>query len=262
VILVKKRTIVLVIIGIVVWGLFFIVLKNKEKETNYSNTAQYVIIDNFYYWKYQKLQWQVLDNILDPTSTATEINWKNYDVYVDNKYLNTYKYVLMNDKSYFFDNDDNEIDVSETNILLSKNSNFNLKKFNEISFDDNDYNIVKNILNNKNYNYNDLTIKKKYTIATNNNIYILSNYDGLNNDIDESSIYYIVFLRINKKNYILVDTTYSELAYNYDLAYVLNINNNKINNIILSYTCDEDICYDMYQYNDNKFEKVIGSSYE
>lgn len=249
------KLIILITLCIAIWGALIFIFNKKEQEEKKISAPQYLLLDNNYFWKYENSNWTELTTEDD----YDEFNWKKFDIYTNNKYYNTYKYVTRDGKSYYFDDDNNEFEVPQHNILLNKDTYFNLKKYTELSLDSSDSKIITNILKENNHSSDNLTIQKKYSISSNFNIYVISNY--FETAEENSNIFYVVFCQINSDTYLLINKSYSDEVNSYDLAWVLDTNK-KYNNIIVSYTCDTDICYDMYQYDDNKFKKVIGSAIE
>ena len=248
----NKQLIILGIILIAIWGLVILVFKKEEKQQEVLSETQYIILDDNYFWKYKSNNWSKLYT----EEQYEEFNWKKFDIYTSEGYYNTYKYVVMNSKTYYFDDDNNEYNVPNNNILLNNNSYFELKKYNLNEFNDNDYKIVSDYLEKNNRDSSNLTVKKKYKLTENNNIYVVSNY---NKNLKNQDSYYFVFSRIQNKNYLLINKNYLEDYISYDLAWILDIND-KYNNIILKFNCDKDICYDMFQYKNETYTKVIGSS--
>lgn len=246
---IDKKFMILLVIFILCCSVLFLLIENDKKEKQIKNVSQYLVLDENYFWKYSKGNWENL-NI---SSTYDEINWKKFNIYTNNSYYNTYKYVYMDNESYFFDDDNNDYTIPDNNLLINNGTYFKIKKFQTVDFNIKDNEIVSNFLEKYNKEFEELTIKKKYEVSNNYSIYIVSNYVE---DYDKEDAFYLVFARINFKNYLLVNSNYFINNITYDLAYVLDIDN-KYYNIILNFNCDESICYNMFQYNDGKYEEVI-----
>ena len=248
---------IIVLLFIMVWIIIFALAVRSGNKQEEKNTTQYVLIDPFNYWKYTNQKWENIDSINDFDKVTEEINWKKYDIYVNNQYFNTLDYVLKNGQEYYFDDDTHSYEVPQEKLLLNEGSYFNIKEFYLDNFLNNDLNIVNEFLNKYNHSSNNLTVQQKYSIEDNKSIYIISNYPD-NYPEDDSGLFYLVFYRQDNKNYLLVDMGYAENVSNYKLAWVLNTES-KLDNFILSYTCEEATCYDMYEYQKGKYLKVIGT---
>jgi Ca2+/Na+ antiporter len=245
----KKKEALIILLCIVAF--IILIFLNAQNYNSNEEIPQYIIIDNKIYWKYQYKDWANLDMTLNKEEVSNEINWQDYKIYVNNEYVNTLKYVFMNGKSYFFNDSNDEVDISSNNILFNKDTYLKLSEYNNAVLTNNDYNIINDILSKENRDSNNLTTIKKYNIKDNFDIYILSNYSEEN--IINNTAFNFIFYKINNINKILVDEDLSLENYNYNLSYLLNVSS-KYDNIILSYTCEEETCYSMYQYNSDKTE--------
>jgi len=249
----KIKKYIILIICFVVWIGLLVYFNNKENIKSQKNIPQYVLIDQFHYWKYINNKWINIDSINDFETVEKEINWNEYDVYINNQYYNTFDYVLMNYEEFYFDDDIKSHEITQDKLLLNHDSYLKLKNFSTQSFFDEDVEIVSNFMNRYNYSVGDVAVKNKYVIDDDNVIYILSNYREYSRD----DIFYLVFYRRNNRNYLLVNNDDANNILYYDLFSVLDTKN-KYDNIILSYGCEDSVCYDMYEYNKGKYVKVIG----
>lgn len=244
---------IILIICFVAWIGLLIYFNNVDKAKSLKKVPQYILIDQLHYWKYVDEEWSSIDSIKDFRTVEKEINWHKYDIYVNNQFYNTFDYVLMDYEEYYFDDNTKSYEITQDKLLLNHDSYLKLKNFNTDSFSDEDVEIVSNFMNKYNYSVNDVAFKSKYVIDEDNVIYIVSNY----REYSIEDIFYLVFYRKNNKNYLLVNNSSSNNIFYYDLYSVLNTKN-KFDNIILSYGCEDSVCYDMYEYNRGKYVKVIG----
>lgn len=249
----KIKKYIILIICFVVWIGLLIYFNNKENIKFQRNIPQYVLIDQFHYWKYVDSEWINIDSINDFETVEKEINWNEYDVYINNQYYNTFDYVLMDYEEFYFDDDIKSHEITQDKLLLNHDSYLELKNVSNDNFSDDDVEIVSSFMNKYNYSVNDVAVKNKYIIDEDNVIYILSNYREYSRD----DIFYLVFYRRNNKNYLLVNNSDANNIFYYELFSVLDTKN-KHDNIILSYGCEDSVCYDMYEYNKGKYVKVIG----
>lgn len=252
----KKRYIVILLL-FVIWGIVFVYLVNKENLRSEKSVTQYVLINQFNLWKYSNLKWEKLNYIVDEDKVSKEINWKKYDIYVGNQYFNTLDYVLKNGEEFYFDDDTHSYEVNQEKVLFNVGSYLKLKEFYSTNFSEGDINIINDILVKYDHSGNNLTVQKKYFIDEDNAIYILSNYPSFYPKY-QSDLFYFIFYRRNSKNYLLVDIDYVENVSSYKLTWVMDAKS-KYDNFILSYTCEEATCYDMYEYKRGKYERVIGT---
>ena len=254
---VRVKRIIIALLLFVIWIGILVYITDSEKIRIQKKNAQYVLIDQFNYWKYVDSEWVKLDSVNDFDSVAEEINWKKYDIYINNKYFNTLEYVLMEGQEYYFDDNDHSHEINQEKILFNNDTYLQLKEFNLIDFSNEDINIVKKILNKYSHSFDDVTIKNKYMIDDNNSIYIISNYTNLSSKYN-SDLFYLAFYRRNSKNYLLMNIGNEANVSDYKLAWVLD-EKNKYDNFILSYTCEDTICYDMYEYKNGKYVKIIST---
>lgn len=240
----KYKNIILIITIIAIWCGLILMFSKEKIQLETEKAPQILIINNTFFWKYESGEW----NSLNATKDYKQFNWKDFDMYLDNEFYGTYKFVSTNGKAYFY-NDDKSIDITHINMLINHDSFFKVVNYDEDKFDNKDNNIVSKFLNKNKINFEEVTYKKKYIISEDDTIYVTTNYyDGIN--IDE--IYYIVFYRKNNKNYLIVKENYN---YNFDLYGIIDINKT-FHNFILKYSCSDSICYEMFQYNGKEYKNV------
>ncbi len=253
----NKKRYIIIVLCFVIWGIVFVYLVNNENLRIARSVTQYVLIDKFNLWKYSDLKWEKLDSVVNYDDVSKEINWKKYNIYVNNQYFNTLDYVLKDGVEYYFDDDIRSYEINQEKILLNEDSYLKLKEFYSTNFKEEDIEISNEILLKYNHSSDNLTVQKKYLIDEENAIYIFSNYPSYYPD-NQFDLFYFVFYRRNSKNYLLLDIDYVENVSSYKLSWVMNTKS-KYDNFILSYTCEEATCYDMYEYQKGKYAKVIGT---
>lgn len=248
----KKKKNIVIIIMIIIWIILILIFSKEYIQSNKEEIPQYMILNGKYFWQYQNSDWVDLFE----TKELESINWKKFDIFVDNNYYNTYNYVInKNYESYLFDDNEQTQEVPDTYTLINENSFLSLVKYSEVELTSKDNEIILKFLNKNNFHDKDYSVAKKYIINEDEFIYIVTNYEE---NLIEEDIYYTTFYRRNNKNYMI---SKSKNPYNYDLYSIIDINR-KFKNIILKFQCYHTYCYDMYQYTDNGYEKVIGANIE
>ena len=145
----KKIYIVLIIIILVFFLVMFALfgIDNIRKE-RYNTT---LIVGDSTVWAYSKKKWINLTN----SSSVRDLNWKKYDVFVNNEKLGNYS-LWHSDKWYAFDNKKNAVNINGNILAYKSNHKISVYKFTEEEITD--YSVVKQVLEN-----NDLDINSKFT---------------------------------------------------------------------------------------------------
>lgn len=241
----KTKKIILICFVFLLWLGFIIYSYNEKIKLEREKIPQILIINSNYFWKYESGIW----NKMSLKEDIDLYNWRKFDIYVDNKYYNTYKYIFTNGKGYFWDNNDKSQSIPSKNVLLNDDSFLSLCNFEEVSLDKKDNQIISKFSQKNKLNYNDITSKEKYYIDENSSIYIISNYSD---NIEYDEVYYIVFYRKNRKNYFV---TKGNAEQYYRLHIVLDIDK-KLPNLVLEYYDEDVLDYEMYQYDGKKYNNV------
>lgn len=241
----KIKKIILICLIFLLWLSVAIYSYNEKVRLEKEKIPQVIIINNNYFWKYESGIW----NKLSLKKDTDLYNWKKFDIYVDNKYYNKYKYTFTNGKGYFWNNDNKSQSIPSKSVLLNDNSYLSICDYEKVSLNENDNQIISKFSKKNKINYNEIAMKEKYNITEDSSIYIISNYYD---NIDYDEVYYIVFYRKNKKNYFI---TKGNSEQNYKLHIVLDINR-KFPNIVLEYYDEDVLDYEMYQYDGKKYNNV------
>lgn len=252
----------IIIFGIIVFILFGIPeLKNSKSVIKNLN----IIIGHDTFWGYDKKSgWDVkTKNIIYGNKT--------YNVYIDSNYKGKYDIELVNETYYFYDKNINKVNYSgdlfaysgDANIII--NNDYNTS---QIGLDDIKYvNKFINELKNEKISLFDLTTNKKIEFDIDNDkkdeqIYILSNF-GCDN-CQNSNYFSLVFIVDNNKASLL-SKSYSENDYYginfYDLAYIIDINNDNNYEIILSKSTfgNNKTYHELFEKTKKGYIKVISS---
>lgn len=249
----RKNQIILVFILVIVWVSLIYIFSKEEQIAKLQESPQILILDNFFFWKYEDGAWDTLVSDAD----YDLFNWKKFDIYVNNNYINTFKYVYKNNESFFFnENNESQTIASDDLLLLSEDSYINILNFSELDFDSDDEKIIRKFLKKNSIDYNTITLKIKYSITNDNFLYVLSNNDEL---VKNEDTFYLFMYRTKYKSYLVTKKMFS---YDFSLQSIIDIQNGKPN-FIIKYNCyDGGHCYDMYQYVENNYVKVAGLDFE
>ena len=115
----KRYIVILVILAIYVICMFFLV--EKDDSIKYKNDALTLIIGDSTIWQNNKGKWL---NITEE-ETIDELNWLEYDVYIENKKLGNY--YLWNDQEQWYIFDKNRKAVNKEGNLIAYRSTYDLK---------------------------------------------------------------------------------------------------------------------------------------
>ena len=241
------KMIVLIIICVAAWGIFIFISKNDSSS---GNTSDYLIVNNYNVWSYSSGNWNKL--LVD--SEFDEINMSDFDVYSNNGFIGKYRYALKNNVAYYFDNDYNNMEFSDEVIAISSDSKISLINYSSSNVDDKSNDIVNSYLDKLKLSTLNVSYTK-YSLDSGDIYFVTNMVDGYNEDT-----FYVIFYRDSLFNKLIYNNKFVNEDFKYyDLAWILKIKKFGKNNIILRYECDRDICYDMYQYSNGKYELVIGS---
>ena len=255
----KYKRLFVLLLFFLIWGILFSLIVQYENDKNSRAVSQYVVINSFDVWKYSNFKWSKFDYAVDFDAVNEEINSKKYNIYVNNYFYKKLTYYIRDGEEYFFDDNIHSYNISQEKIMFNASSYFQLKKFDSRVFSDDDLEYVSNVLSKYHHFYDNINVNKKYFINDNNIIYIISNYPSNYVDDDKLDFYYFVFYKRGNKNYVLVDLDYHYHISDYMLKWVIDIKNNNFLNFVLSYKCEETVCYDMFQYQKGKYERVVGT---
>ncbi len=192
---------------------------------DYSN--DYLIIDNTDIFTYKNNRF----------TKVTLVPNSKFVVYVNNQKIGNY-YLEKSNVWNLFDENNNYVNY-EGNILAFTNNNLNINvrevTVNEI--DENDFEYIKQIININ--SINDLSLNSKIVVdldhnGINDKIISVSNLDSDN----QEKYYNLLYVDLNNKKQILINNIVKDedvlIAPNYYLNYVVNINNENIDSIIIT----------------------------
>ncbi len=250
----KIKNIVLMIILLFIWIVLYLFVVNKDKIANQKSVSQYILINQFTCWRYTNSKWTSLSYATDEFNTSKELNWKKYDIYIQNQYYKTLDYVVKDGKEFYFDDNTHSYEINDEKIMFNKGSYLKLKDFNQSELTSDDEVIIGNILNKYKISDENLTVKDKYVIENDAALYVVSNYTG-SYPVDSKNMFSLVFYRKNNINYVLIKNGFIEHVNSYRLAFVVDAKN-KFDNFIISATCESGPCYWMYEYHKGKYTNM------
>ncbi len=253
-----KLFIILLVFFIVMFLIFGI---NNIKQSNYQTT---LLIGNNTIWNYNKNKWINIST----RDSIEKLNWKEYNIYLDNKEFGKY-FLWHDDKWYAFDKNKNAVKLDGN--LLAYKANFKMKflDFSKKQITDRTY--VDYVLEENDLSlFSQFTAFYKFDIDFDNDknleeFFIISNAFPF--DFNPEKIFSIVFMVKNNKVYYL----YNDISNNREslngckpyLNAVLDTNNDKTYEIILScarYSVSESIDM-LYKFDKEKdaFKIVISN---
>ena len=233
----KTLSIVICLFAIITLVIYSISNYYETKNHFYDAT---IVVDGYAYWKYQNTAWKKIDNTKD-------YDWKNFNIYTNNTFINKYAFVNTNNKFYFFDSNRDSHNIESPFLAITEQSHLQPIAFAEGEFTDNDNNNIKDYLKSQKINYNgEYSLKKKYTAVFNEknlSIYLLSNQLYSNDEI------YTVFINYNNKNIPVYKNIKNQEIERLDIGWILNTTVNEMPTLILKKEYMESYEYYLYDYN-------------
>ncbi len=250
----KLRNILILLLVFCVWGMLYLFVLNKEKGNVSSLDSQYILIDPFSCWEYSSSKWNRLSFLDDKIEVSKLINWKKYDIYVNNQYYNTLQYVVKDGEEFYFDDDTHSYEINSSKIMFNKGSYFKVKEFSLSNLSSDDEKVINNMLEKYNFVDKNITISNKYYIDENNSIYVVSNYTGIYS-VDSKGLFYLIFYKSKYRTYLLLKTGYKENVADYKLSWVIDTKS-KFYNFVVSAQCEQSMCYWLYGYQKGKYVEL------
>ncbi len=223
--------------------------------------SDYLIIENKEIWRLRNNNWRDID--FDDIEEIDELKNK-FKVYIDGNYQDNYylKYV----KNWNLFNDNNEyINYTGKLVAITSDMNINIRNFNITPISNEELITVNNIMQN-NITYESLSVNEEIIMdldqnGINDRIISVSNLDSI-----EQPIYFnLVYVILNNDNPIIllkdnVDENETLEAPIYNISYIMNINNEAKDSIILQegyFSDNGETGYLLYQFKNNSYQKVI-----
>lgn len=235
---------------------------NKPENNNHHNNnevqnfkSSYLIVNDTNMWEYHNKKWTNKKNF--------DTNNNKLSVYVNKKYSGYYNMEYI--KSWnLFDDNDNFIEYEGNILAFTNDLNINVKDYGMNKVDNEDIKKINEIMSTS-ITGNELTTNEKIIIDLNkdgidDSIINVSNIELENANIYFSLIYAIINndIKIIKKD--IIPVTDLLIVPNYNLEYVLNINNEDIDSIVIREgyfsLAGETNCI-MYQFINGSYQKVV-----
>ncbi len=250
----KIKSFLILFIVFFAWVMLYLFFVNQEKDSKLSSEPQYILINPFSCWEYRSSEWRRLSFLNNKTEVSKLINWKKYDIYVNNQYYNTLQYVVKNGEEFYFDDDTHSYEINNNKIMFNKGSYFKIKNFSLSNLLSDDKKAINTMLKKYNFLNKNITVSNKYYIDENNSIYVVSNYTGIYS-VDSNDLFYLVFYKNKHKTYLLLNTGYKENVSDYKLSWIIDTKS-KFYNFIISAQCEQSMCYWLYGYQKGKYVEL------
>ena len=168
----KKRYIVILVI-IIIYVMCIFLLGEKTDSVKYKNDELTLIIGDSTIWKNNEGKWL---NITEE-KTIEELNWLDYNVYIDNKKIGNY--YLWNDGEEWYIFDKNKKSVNKEGSLIAYQSTYDIKIKDFKTEDIRNYYNVQKILKE-----NALDISSEFTVTTETTL-------DIDSDGNKETLYFI-----------------------------------------------------------------------
>lgn len=253
----KKVYIVLIAIILIFFLIMFLVFGLDEiRKESYDTT---IIVEDDTVWTYKNKGWSNL-------SVYDDLNWKKYDVYLDNKKNNNY-YLWYSDKWYVF-NAKKEA-VKRDGKLLAIKTNHDISVYDFEASEIEDYAYVNEVLEDNGLSTdNKYTVKKKIVLDYDNDgieeeFYLISNTFSL--DYDPDKVFSIVFMVKNDEIYPIYTDISENTGFNGCRPYIssfIDVDSDSKYEFILScakYSVSG-VTRMLYEYKNNEFKILISNN--
>ncbi len=244
------KTLIVILVVLLAFLLVVFVIYNfteKEKQDMSGN----FIVDGNRFFEYNGTKWSDLGSI-------DSIIMNKFNIYSNNTYVGNYSVSENNGKYYFFDDEYESHDITSPFIAISEDSEVSVIDYKMADFSSSDYNKASEYLRSIDIDYNgEYNVSDKYIVDLNNDnksdyIYVLSN------QLYSDDVFYVVFANIGN-DYITINKqiNVNEIE-KYTLGWVLNISNDKLNDIILRKEVMEFYDYYLYRYFKNQeYQRIL-----
>lgn len=258
----NSRYIILIIILVLYFViLYFFIGKDYVKKGSLTTK---LIIGEHTVWQLEKRKWT---NISDNKTKIKNLNWQEFNVFVNSKKLGKYD-LWKNESWYIFDKEKNAIQYQGQIFAYQANYEINLESFKEEKITN--YSPIRKVLENSNLSTEqELTVNTliKYDFDSDSNeeeLYLISNAFPEPEAIQPEKIFTFIFLVDNNEIEILYNSVEENVGLNGCqpfLEYLLDVDDDNENELILS--C---IRYDelpplvmLYDRENDKFDIVVSN---
>ena len=259
--MVKKRTYIILIIIFTIFFLVMFVLFGIQNIKEEKQSAILIFGDNTL-WSYNKREWLNLNE----SSSYDDLNWKNYEVFLNNEKIGNYN-LWHYDKWYAFDNDNNSISLNGNLFAYNANYEINVYNFKLDQLEDNNI-YVKRVLENNNLDTSSkFSSSGKVSFDFDNDgiiedFYIISNVFAF--DFTPDTIFSIVFMVKNDTIYSIYTDISSNDYFNGCKPFFntfLDVNSDKKYEFVLScggYSISDRVDM-LYKFDDKRFKIAVSN---
>ena len=255
----KKVYIILLIILVVFFLVMFFAFGVTNIRQGKQNTT--ILIGDDTIWSYDKKKWLSLTT----RSSIEKLNWKEFQVYLDNEKFGSY-YLWHDDKWYAFDSKKNAVSLDGEFLAYRANCEMKILPFQEENIVD--YTYVDAVLKE-----NDLSLSSLFTTTSkisldfdddgaDEDFYLISNAFPL--DFEPEKIFSIVFMVKNEEIYYIYNDISDNRSFNGCKPYFtsfLDADNDNNLEFILScggYSTSEPV-HMLYEYEQDAFKIAISN---
>ena len=254
---IKKAYIILIAILLIFCLVMFLLFGVDEIKKNSVKTT--LIVGNDTVWVYSNQKWNKVDYY-------DSLNWKKYDVYVNNEKSGNY-YLWYNNEWYAFDNEKNAVILDGDLLAISSNIDGSIKSF-EID-DIDDFSYVYDVLEDNNLPTNSqFTSSEKIVLdfdgdGVEEEFYAITNAFPM--DFDPEKIFSIVFMVKDEKIYTIYTNVSDNTGFNGCMPYFsgfIDANNDSKYDVILSCAkySTAGVNKALYGFKDNNFKLLISNN--
>lgn len=252
----KKTYIILIVIILIFFAVMFLVFGiDNIRQEKYTTT---IIIDNDIVWSLRKKKWSNYHSY-------SKLNWKEFNVYVDNKKFGNY-YLWHNDKWYLFDSKKNAINYDGRLIAYRSNYKMNIYDYNIENIEDFTY-VNEVLMDNNISNVDEYTAKNKVSLDYDNDgeiedFYLVSNVFSMESNPDK--VFSIVFMVKDNEVYSIYTDIEKNTSFNGCKPYFntfIDVDNDNKYELVLScakYSVSHTSNM-LYKFKDNKFKILISN---
>lgn len=254
-----KKYIIIIIVLIIYCGFMYFtfgISENKKRKTNVS-----LLVGDSTVWNYTSGDWM---NVTSQKSLSS-LNWKKFNIYVDNQYFGNYL-IWLDNQVYLFDK--NHKAIPYQGMLFGYKSNFEMDVLSFNSSTISNFSYAKKVLSN-----HQLDVNSPYTLSTvssldfdqdgqNEDFYFISNVFA--NDFFPEKYFSFAFMVKNDKIYMLyedVDKNDGVNGCKPNLYSVADVDNDSNYELILScskYSNQVPIMM-LYEFLNDEFKIVISN---
>ena len=253
----KKVYIVLIVILLVFFLVMFLVFGlDNIKKNSYDTT---IIIGKDTIWTYKNQKW--INN-----HNYEKLNWKKYDVYLNNEKKGNY-YLMYNDEWYAFDNKKNAVLLDGDLLAINSNYDVSVSSFEMDEIDDLSY-VYSVLEDNKLSKTNKFTVNYKIVLdydndGVNEEFYVVSNTFPTNFNPDK--IFSLVFMVKDEEIYPIYTDISDNTGFNGCRPYFnsfIDVDNDSKYEFILNCAkySTNGITKMLYKYNKNEFKILISNN--